>query len=147
MGGVKGNDGKATKNKLLHQFAVILAAAAMLVGGIMMFGTAPWHSKAVPHEGQLIDSNPQKQVEISREESKSFEGIVEPDVGNIAARADGETNFIQFEFSNLDGEEGSTGNVVVELLPEWAPLGVKRIKVRLNALLANDFFNSLCFII
>ena len=124
--GVKGNDGKAAKNKALHQFAFIFAMAFALVFGVKLIGTAPWHSKAVPHDGQAVAL--EKHGDILQ---KSREENVSTSEGKEAVEFEGnnkESNFIQFELSNLDGVVGNTGIVVVELIPNWAPIGVRRVK-------------------
>mmetsp|Transcript_20989 Transcript_20989/g.29177 ORF Transcript_20989/g.29177 Transcript_20989/m.29177 type:complete len:277 (+) Transcript_20989:183-1013(+) len=37
-------------------------------------------------------------------------------------------NEITFELANLNGEEGTTGKIVIQLRPDWAPLGAERFK-------------------
>jgi len=42
-------------------------------------------------------------------------------------------NVITFELANLNGEKDKTGEIVIQLRPEWAPLGVQRFKVSSSA--------------
>lgn len=41
---------------------------------------------------------------------------------------------VEFVLDNIDGEEGKSGTVKIQLYPEWAPRGVDRFVVRSIAL-------------
>jgi hypothetical protein len=38
---------------------------------------------------------------------------------------------VSFEIQNLNGIDGKTGNIKIQLAPAWAPRGVARFEVRL----------------
>lgn len=146
MGGVKGNNGKAARHSITTQLLGIFGFAILMVGVIKMFGSAPWHSKAVMVEDQLhhhTDSHSQvqqsKRALSDVHDIKSVQ-VKSANVADISKEADeniADQNLVRFTFDHLTG--GGEGEVVVKLHPEWAPLGVQRIKD-----LTADFFWNGC---
>ena len=110
------NDG--TRAKISHFFRLIaLSFVAVIL--IKSFGTGSWHSKAANHEEHHIKNDPAVSLTASKD-------ITENEAGQ-------DSNFVEFVFSNLDGETGKEGTLIVHLMPEWAPLGVERIKELVDA--------------
>jgi len=57
-------------------------------------------------------------------------GLLDPQVARAAEAevAEEGSKLIEFEVTNLDGEEGKTGTFVVRTHPNWAPIGVGRFE-------------------
>jgi len=60
--------------------------------------------------------------------------------GLAAAAAEG-SFFVKFEVDKLDGQDGQTGSFVMEVHPDWAPLGAGRMK----ELVEQNFFSEVRF--
>ncbi|KAL3776390.1 hypothetical protein ACHAW5_011056 [Stephanodiscus triporus] len=138
MVGVKGNNGKAARTNISLQILAAIAVAAVLVVSLKTFSTSPWHGKAAledDQQGHLRRPQPPKTM------AKSAEVAVAPLIDKADKNAVVEDpNLVQFVFGNLDGEEGHDGEVVVRRRPEWAPIGVARIK----ELTLDSFWNDCC---
>ncbi|KAL7430079.1 hypothetical protein ACHAXH_002922 [Discostella pseudostelligera] len=118
MVGVKGNTGKAASTKTFTEVLILVAVAIVVVASIKTFGTTgPWHSRATieEHQGQ----QPKAKV---KSVAAGISSVQEAGKDVI------DQNLIQFVFGNLDGIDGNNGEVIVQLHPEWAPIGVARIQ-------------------
>jgi peptidyl-prolyl cis-trans isomerase A (cyclophilin A) len=73
-----------------------------------------WFRRAVMTAGVLTTSGVQQPSPSSAEEAAA--GAQQALSGPV----------VEFQMSNLDGEDGSSGTVKIQLYPEWAPRGVDR---------------------
>lgn len=133
MVSIKENNGKASSS-LSKQLIIGITCAMCVVTAVKVFGTGQWH---------LGNHDLGQQRVIRRKAMAGGEIMKSVNVADISVAAEvhkeiQDNNVIQFVFSNLDGEPGHEGEVVIKLHPEWAPNAVGRIK----ELTADSFWNG-----
>lgn len=111
-----------------HLLVLAATALVMVLGARFFFGTGSWHSKAAQHE----------EHNISKSVASPATDAIGSQVASSSAAIIDDSSFVEFIFSNLEGKSGQEGSVVVQLIPEDAPLGVKRIKELTAAKFWND---------
>ncbi|EJK54680.1 hypothetical protein THAOC_25672 [Thalassiosira oceanica] len=125
---MKENDGKATRKTILQQLVIALLATSIVVVTVKRFGESNWHASSLRDEHNRADDTESKAAVANLADITA----AEREGGNAAAVSPpapvGDKTLVKFVFSNLDGEVGKEGEVIVRLKPEWAPLGVKRIQ-------------------
>jgi len=119
---VKGNTNNGTSTKIISHLLRLLTLSFFAVVLIKSFGSGSWHSKAANHEEHNINNIPAASLTVK-----------DSQVASINNEAVKDSNFVEFVFSNLDGETGKEGILIVQLMPEWAPLGVERIRELVTA--------------
>ena len=107
-------------------FLLLGALALVIVVGVRVFGSGSWHSKAAQHEEHNIVMSAGSLATAAKDNKVTSNVVAAKDTTNNGDVQD--SNFVEFVFSNLDGKAGQEGSVIVQLIPEDAPLGVKRIK-------------------
>ena len=55
-----------------------------------------------------------------------FTAAVVASLPGSAVAEEGSGSIVEFQVDNLDGVEGNTGTIKIQLRPEWAPLGALR---------------------
>jgi len=59
----------------------------------------------------------------------------------IAAASAADSFFVKFKVDKLDGKDGETGSFIMEIHPDWAPIGA----ARMEELVKMDFFSEIRF--
>ena len=97
--------------------------------------TAPWIGSSSSSSTTRLDAyTPPRRRVLEWIKRVAFGGMVATSVPSFGLAADDSVreptpgSVIAFEFSNLDGVEGKTGTVKIQLYPEWAPKGVERFE-------------------
>ncbi|EJK76413.1 hypothetical protein THAOC_01824 [Thalassiosira oceanica] len=127
---MKENDGKATRKTILQQLVIALLATSIVVVTVKRFGESNWHASSLRDEHNRADDTESKAAVANLADITA----AEREGGNAAAVSPpapvGDKTLVKFVFSNLDGEVGKEGEVIVRLKPEWAPWGAFRVLPR-----------------
>lgn len=89
-------------------------------------------SKRLPHSSTQLDAfTPPRRRVLEWIKRVAFGSVVASGVPSLVSADEPDPtagSIVEFEFANLDGVEGKTGKVKIQLYPEWAPKGVERFE-------------------